>query len=283
MKRTILLALLVVAVGATAAGAGSGRYRLRWPARERPAQPAPVHEHRTYCVGWVARSQKPEQPDPRPLVWILDGAGDLKGCSNALGAANIVAGFPVEIAVFPWSHGYRRLLRDQIDMEHAREQGERLAHAIAERKKQEPGRRVILIGHSAGCAVVLAACELLPMDSLDRVLLLAPSVSTEYDIRPTLWTAREGVDVFCSRKDWVALGFVVRVIGTTDNFWSGSAAGRWGFKPKGSNALAEIEQARLRQHHWSPDVTWTGHLGGHHGMHAPGFIHAYLMPLMAGK
>ena len=38
--------------------------------------------------------------------------------------------------------------------------------------------------------------------------------------------------MFCSKKDWVALGFVVRVVGTTDNFWSGAAAGRLGFKPK---------------------------------------------------
>jgi hypothetical protein len=283
MKRTIWLAMLVMVVGATAAGAGSGRYRLRPATRTQAAPAAPAHEHRTYCVGWVARSQKPELPDPRPLVWVLDGAGDLKGCSNALGAANTAAGSPVEMTVFQWSHGYRRLLKDQIDMDHARAQGERLAQAVAERKAREPGRRVVLVGHSAGCAVVLAACELLPMDSLDRVLLLAPSVSTSYDIRPTLWTAREGVDVFCSRRDWVALGFVVRVIGTTDNFWSGSAAGRWGFKPKGPNALADAEQARLRQHFWSQDVTWTGHTGGHHGMHAPGFIHAYLMPLMEGK
>ena len=89
----------------------------------------------------------------------------------------------------------------------------------------EPGRRVVVVAHSAGCAVALAACDLLPMDAVDRVLLLAPSVSTGYDIRPTLWSAKEGVDVFCSKKDWVALGFVVRVVGTTDNFWSGSAAG----------------------------------------------------------
>jgi pimeloyl-ACP methyl ester carboxylesterase len=168
---------------------------------------------------------------------------------------------------------------DQIDMTHARLQGVKLAQAIQERKAQEPGRRIVVIGHSAGCAVILTACDLLPMDAVDRVILLAPSVSTGYDIRPTLWSAKEGVDVFCSTKDWVALGFVVRVVGTTDKFWSGSAAGRWGFQPKGPSGL---EANRLRQHFWSPEVAWTGHTGGHHGMHAPGFIQAYLMPLMTG-
>jgi pimeloyl-ACP methyl ester carboxylesterase len=172
---------------------------------------------------------------------------------------------------------------DQVDMSHARNQGAKLAQAIMDRKAREPGRRVVVMGHSAGCAVVLTACDLLPIDAIDRVILLAPSVSTGYDIRPTIWSAREGVDVFCSKKDWVALGFVIHVVGTTDNFWSGSAAGRLGFQPKGSTKLAELEANRLRQHFWSPEVAWTGHTGGHHGMHAPGFVQAYLVPLMIGR
>jgi hypothetical protein len=189
----------------------------------------------------------------------------------------------LELFAFPWSHGYRRLLLDQVGTTHARAQGRRLAQLILDRKAQEPGRRVVVIAHSAGCAVALAACDILPMDAIDRVILLAPSVSTGYDIRPTLWSAKEGVDVFCSKKDWIALGFVVRVVGTTDNFWSGSAAGRFGFKPKGTTALADLEQARLRQHFWSPEVAWTGNTGGHHGVHAPTFVQMYLMPLMLGN
>ena len=113
--------------------------------------------------------------------------------------------------------------------------------------------------------------------------ILSPSVSTGYDIRPTLWSAKEGVDVYCSKKDWVALGFVVRVIGTTDNFWSGSAAGRLGFKPKKSTPLADLDATRLRQHFWSPEPAWPVHTGGHHGVHAPTFVQTYLMPLMMGK
>jgi pimeloyl-ACP methyl ester carboxylesterase len=216
-------------------------------------------------------------------VWIVDGAGDLRGCSNALNAANALMGDPVETNVFVWSHGYRRLLLDQIGSTHAKTQGARLAREILERKLVEPGRRVVVVAHSAGCAVALAACDQLPIDAVDRVLLLAPSVSTGYDIRPTLWSAREGVDVFCSKKDWVALGFVVRVVGTTDNFWSGSAAGRYGFKPRKTNPLAEVEQLRLRQHFWSEDVAWTGHTGGHHGMHEPAFVKTFLMPLLVGN
>ncbi len=167
-------------------------------------------------------------------------------------------------------------------MDHARLQGQRLAESILERKAREPGRRVVVVAHSAGCAVALAAGDALPIGAVNRFVLLAPSVSTGYDIRPTLWSASEGVDVFCSKKDWVALGFVTRFIGTTDRFWS-AAAGRWGFKPKGDHALAEAEEARLRQHFWTENMAWTGHTGGHHGMHSPDFVLTYLMPLMTGE
>jgi hypothetical protein len=275
MKRVVWISLITAGIAGTAA-AGF------WPWSPTPRAQAPqsgLGDSRPYNVAWASFEEK---LDPRPLVWVLDGAGDLKGSSTALTQANSAAGNPLELSVFPWSHGYRRLLMDQIDMAHARNQGAKLAQAIMERKVRDPGRRMVVIGHSAGCAVVLTACDLLPIDAVDRVILLAPSVSTGYDIRPTLWSAREGVDVFCSKKDWLALGFVTYVVGTTDKFWSGSAAGRLGFRPKGSTKLAELEANRLRQHFWSPEIAWTGNTGGHHGVHAQGFIQTCIMPLMLG-
>lgn len=277
MKRGTWIVLFMLGIGATAAWAGPLRQRLS--PRGQAQQAAPVQEYRTYCIGWDSAAKA---ADIRPLVWVLDGAGDLKGCSTALAQANALSGEPVELAPFPWSHGYRKLLKDQIDTIHARLQGVRLAQAIQQRKAQEPGRRVVVVGHSAGCAVALAAGDALPPDTVDRMILLAPSVSTGYDLRPTLRCAKEGLDVYCSKKDWVALGFVIRVVGTTDNPTSGTAAGRHGFQPSGRTALNAQEAARLRQHFWSPEVAWTGHGGGHHGMFAPAFIQTYLMPLMTG-
>ncbi len=237
-------------------------------------------EHRTYCSGRVVTTgARSAETDPRPLVWVVDGAGDLKGCSTALAHANRLAGETAELCAFPWSHGYRQLYRDQTDWAHAKAQGERLAAAIRNRTAREPNRRVVLVAHSAGCAVALAAGDALPPDSIDRTILLAPSVSAGYDLRPSLWAAREGADVFCSRKDWVALGFVVRVVGTTDR-GPGGAAGRIGFRPKGPAALDVVTNTRLRQHFWSADQKWTGHNGGHHGMHSPAFVLAYLFPLI---
>ena len=212
-----------------------------------------------------------EATDTRPLLWVVDGAGDLRGCSNALSQTNILAGNPVELSVFAWSHGYRRLLLDQVDTIHAKSQGARLAAKIQQRAKEEPGRRVVVVAHSAGCAVALAAGDCLPADSIDRMILLAPSVSTKYDLRSSLAAAREGIDVFCSKKDWVALGVCTRLVGTTDQ-GRVPAAGRHGFR------VAEPD--RLRQHFWSSELAWTGNTGGHYGTHSPAFLQVYVFPLI---
>src|SRR5947207_2649584 len=74
-----------------------------------------------------------------------------------------------------------------------------------------------------------AAAEFLPPDSVERVVLLAPSVSAEYDLGPALACAREGIDVFHSGRDRAYLGLGVRLLGTADRHWS-DAAGRVGFR-----------------------------------------------------
>jgi pimeloyl-ACP methyl ester carboxylesterase len=87
---------------------------------------------------------------------------------------------------------------------------------------------VYLVGHSAGCAVALAAGDVLPPDSLRRIVLLAPSISADYDVRPALRSARDGIDVFFSSRDVFYLGFGAAITGTADRRWSSPAAGRTG-------------------------------------------------------
>lgn len=232
-------------------------------------------------IGTELSAAEPLQPtSARPYVWIVDGAGDLKGCSNAFTQTNAAECEPFELTVFPWSHGHRRLLLDQMDHRHAKEKGFLLACKLLEARKAEPGRRIVLVAHSAGCAVALAAGCALPRDTIDRMILLAPSVSSGYDVRPALMSAREGIDVFCSERDRIALGLVMRVVRTVDTMRSSAAAGRHGFQPKPANSFTDEERLRLRHHFWSPELAWTGHNGRHHGMHAPPFIKTYLFPLL---
>jgi pimeloyl-ACP methyl ester carboxylesterase len=212
--------------------------------------------------------------DPRPLVLVVDGAGGLGGCSTAL--TKTADDHAFEVVAFPWSHGQGRLLLDQIDVKHARRQGRRLADAITRYKAHDSGRRIVLVAHSAGAAVALAAAEALPPHTIDRLILLAPAVSDQYDLGPAAHAAREGVDVFCSKKDIWALGVAMRLFGTTDGRRTAAAAGRHGFRIPQDSELAR----QVRQHFWSPELISIGHNGGHYGAYSPEFIRHVLSPML---
>jgi hypothetical protein len=123
------------------------------------------------------------------------------------------------------------------------------------------------------------AAESLPPGGVERVVLLAPSVSTDYDLRPALARSRQGIDVFYSRRDWLVLGLGMTFSGTTDRRL-GAAAGRVGFRPVITDPGDRALYARLRQHEWEPDVAWTGHTGGHYGADEPGHVRARIVPLL---
>jgi pimeloyl-ACP methyl ester carboxylesterase len=211
------------------------------------------------------------------VVFTADGAGDYLSTSAALREAVAEARLPLHVEPFEWSHGPGRILIDQIDYAHARQEGRRLAGAVSTYRQSCPDGEVYLVSHSAGSAVVLAAAECLPPDSVDRIILLAPAVSTDYDLRPALRCARDGIDVFYSRRD--ALLLMVGIIGTVDRRWT-AAAGRVGFRPQLGCPGDALLYAKLRQHPWAPCVAWTGHNGGHYGVYRDGYLRAYVVPLL---
>src|SRR5215218_813759 len=100
MNRQAKLLLIVGFFGLAAAGLGEAAPRWRG-ANQQAAARGQVWEYGTYCSWSVpAVPAGVPQVDPRPLVWIVDGAGDLKGCSNAFREANLLAGDTMEVAVF---------------------------------------------------------------------------------------------------------------------------------------------------------------------------------------
>jgi pimeloyl-ACP methyl ester carboxylesterase len=214
-------------------------------------------------------------------VFVADGAGNTAGLSTALRQAVATEQLPLCVETFEWSYGPYRFLADEMDSCHARDAGHRLAARVAAYRQAYPDGKVCLVAHSAGSLVALTAAADLPPASLERIVLLAPAVSSGYDLRPALCAARQGIDVFCSERDWAVLGLGVGIIGTTDRRW-GAAAGRVGFKPvlecPGDPAL----YAKVREHRWDPSVAWTGNAGGHFGTYLePRYLDAYVLPLLA--
>jgi pimeloyl-ACP methyl ester carboxylesterase len=224
---------------------------------------------------------QPCAAQPPALVFVANGSGDFRTVSRNLVQAAVEAGVPLQIETFVWSRGYLRYLADHIDHANHVAQGRRLAAVVAATRQAYPCRRICLVGHSAGCAVVLAAAEALPPDSVDRIVLLAPSVCVQYDLRPALRAARAGIDVFHSGSDRWILGLGMRLVGTADRRCC-EAAGQCGFVPvlgcPGDAAL----YARLRQHPWDPIVQWSGNNGGHYGSNQAGYLRAYVLPLLVG-
>jgi pimeloyl-ACP methyl ester carboxylesterase len=212
------------------------------------------------------------------VVFVANGAGDSRAASKNLATAATAASAPLQVEGFRWSHGDNRVLADQIDQDNHRAQGRRLAALVIAYRQAHPSRRVYLLGHSAGGAVVLSAAEWLPPNSIDRMVLLSPSVCTDYDLRPALAASREGIDHFYSKLDRWVLGLGMRAIGATDGD-CGVAAGRVGFQSYAHTVTDAALYAKLRQHPWDLSAQWTGHYGGHFGNIEPRFLRHYVVPL----
>jgi pimeloyl-ACP methyl ester carboxylesterase len=188
----------------------------------------------------------------------------------------------LRVETFVWSCGTGRIVVDHMDHCNHLEQGRRLAGLVAADRQAYPDRAVSLLAHSTGCAVALAAAECLPPDSVERIVLLAPSVSADYDLRPALRAARQGIDVFVSRRDIGALGIGMGIVGTADRRW-GPVAGRVGFAPVVTSPADEALYTRLHVHPWEPCLEWTGNHGGHFGTTRLEYVRAYLLPLFLRK
>ena len=214
------------------------------------------------------------------IVFVANGAGDYRTAGQNLAAVAAQSGAPMRVESFLWSRGYRRSIADQTDRENQLIHGHRLAQQVVAHREANPDQRICLVGHSAGGAVVLIAAECLPPGSVDRIVLLSPSVGAEHDLRPVLRASREGIDLFYSNRDCLVLGIGMRIVGTTDGDHR-PAAGKVGFRPICHPADAAL-LTKLRQHRWEPGMRSTGHNGFHFGNIEQGFLSAYVLPILAG-
>ena len=240
------------------------------------------------CVGPGARSTTPTPPAPvyplpqaSAVVFCADGSGGPGGTSGVLQSVVAEAKAPLRVEMVEWSHGRGRYLADHLHWKNIERSGLRLAEETKALKRRHPGKRICYVGQSAGAAVVLVAAEAVPAGTVERVVLLAPSVSTRYDLKPALARVGEGIDVFYSRDDWFVLGLGMALSGTTDRDLA-PAAGRVGFREDARTAQEQALYAKLHQHKWEPSVSWTGNDGGHFGPSSPGHLMEVVLPMLTG-
>jgi hypothetical protein len=241
----------------------------------------------TLCSGCAAGPDRPATRTVRPaqdravaVVFCADGAGGLGETTDTLAQVIDEERLPLRVERVEWSHGAGRFLIDHLDQRNLKLKGEALAREARQLQTRYPGSRICFVGQSAGCAVLLQAAEAMPADSVDRVVLLAPSVSSSYDLRPALRATREGIDVFYSERDWFVLGLGMAFSGTTDGQLP-PVAGRVGFRHTGANASDESLYARLRQHPWGPEEEQAGRTSGHYGALEADHVRARILPMLA--
>jgi hypothetical protein len=134
------------------------------------------------------------------------------------------------------------------------------------------------VGKSGGAGLVLGAAAQLPEGALQRIILLSPAVSPDYDLRPALHTVRNEVVVYYSPHDQVVLGWGTKQFGTIDRYYEASA-GLHGFgMAQGLSAEDTRLYARLVQIRWNPRMIRQGNLGGHLGTSMPGFVAQEVAP-----
>lgn len=201
------------------------------------------------------------------VILLVEGIGGLHLMQVAGDIGFRQSGLPHEVRLFSWSHGFGRFLRDLQDIRHVQAKGKELADEILAIRTREPNRRIFLVAHSGGAGVAVRAAELLPPDSLERIVLLSCALSPEYDLRPALAASRQGVVSYSSPYDLLILAWGTRQFGTIDRVYAPSA-GYEGFQIPEDEALYE----RLVQVPWSPRMIRQGNWGNHTGTILPSFL-----------
>jgi hypothetical protein len=226
-------------------------------------------------------SQYPLPVPPRALVLVLDGAGGTEITGKTLEMVVHDQGLPLGVIPYTWTHGWGRFLADQGDADHLDYQAEAFARYVLALRAENPGLPINVLTFSAGSGVVTRAARLVPPDTFERVVLLAPAIAANTDIRPLLLASRRGVDAFTSNRDmFLAVGAMV--YGTTGGP-RGPAAGTCGFEPVlSSPADVLLYRSKLRQYPWTPELTCTGHTGMHNGGHQPCFLLQFVVPKFLG-
>jgi hypothetical protein len=218
---------------------------------------------------------------PRALVLVLDGAGGTDITGRTLEDVVREQHLPLGVVPYDWSHGPGRIVADQWDVEHLDRQAEEFARFVRTLRAENPSLPLYVLTYSAGSAIPTRAARLLPPNTFERVVFLAPAVSAGTDLRPLLMVSRRGVDAFISDRDVFFLGIGATLIGTTGGP-RGPAAGRVGFDPViCSQADAVLYSTKLRHYPWTPDYIWTGNVGQHAGGHQPKFLTTFVVPMFA--
>ena len=215
----------------------------------------------------------------RGLVIVLPGCEGRSLLNEAVCKGLNDAGLDWAIELSDWTSAWGPLYNLRAE-ERNRQQAAEIADRIVRYQLAYPGRPVVLVGHSGGGAVAAWTAEAMPPEhKVTGVIMLAVAISPTYMLDQALRNSARGIISFHSLRDWVLTG--TRVAGTMDGE-HGPSAGRVGFQIAGEADRPKIYD-KLFQIPWQPEMSRTGHSGGHLGYAVATFVASYVAPFVAAE
>lgn len=218
-------------------------------------------------------------------TYYLDGAGGGQPLRNWAGGVRqglLDAGYNGAGEVFTWETGAGVAADQGSSVEYKRGKARELAGRIQTYAREYPGRPIHLIGLSAGTAVAVFTLESLPEScSVDNVILLGSSMSSDHDLTAALRRVRGHLYVFTSDNDAV-LRFLVPSAGSADRVDAGERlAGLRGFMMP-ARATPETRQlyAKVKRVPWTREFERDGNYGGHTDAVNAAFVRDHIAPLL---
>ncbi|MBN2582780.1 MAG: hypothetical protein JXL80_06895 [Planctomycetes bacterium] len=215
------------------------------------------------------------------LVLVFHGAGGITTAPAQIRRGLGEGDVDHAIELVDWSAGHN-VLEDQTNVnrnrEIARQSSERITRYVAE----HPGKPVHLVGISAGTGIAVFAVEQLPSGvQADGLVLMASSLTSDYDLTRAMGKLRNEITNFSSVADVGILGVGVGLAGTVDR-GSGLAAGLYGFSvPKDASSQVRAQyKEKLVEVPWNPGYVVFGHVGDHLGAANPAFVKRFVAPIM---
>jgi hypothetical protein len=187
------------------------------------------------------------------------------------------AGYRGEATIVDWTGSNLGLPALYAEKHNAKE-AEKLAERIVRVRKENPRGRIVVSAHSGGNGIAVWALERLPEDlKVDDVLLLAPALSSDYDLTPALRHVNGHVYAFTSPYDVFILGAGTMLFRTMDGKHADSA-GRIGFvKPDGAD---DAQYEKLVQEPYQAAWIKYGNIGDHIGVMSRRFVATVIAPLV---
>lgn len=266
--RPRFVGVLMLLCAVVIAGAGCASERPVMAATGAPSAPAATRP-----------VEPPPPPPPPPLHLHLPGIGGYRGIDRGLLRGLREGGYDARLQPWDWTGSDAGLAALVATARH-RAEARRIAELIAAHARDNPGGQITVSAHSGGAGIITWALEQLPPGvQIDRLVLIAPALSPQYDLSRALAHVRDRAYVFYSPYDAAVLGMGTKMFGTVDGV-KVEASGKVGFAQPATPADPS-QYEKLVQVPYRAEWIKLGHIGDHIGGLSRPFSRAVLAPLLA--